>query len=250
MIEIIPAIDIIEGKCVRLEKGDFSKKTQYKVTPVEIARQFEDDGAETIHIVDLDGAKNESMQNLQKLEEIRKNTNLTIDFSGGIRSKKQINRLFNAGANYLTIGSMAVNDFEKFREILKELGPARFILAADTQKGRLVSQGWKKTNNIDVIDFINRFRALGIANVMSTDVTRDGMLMGTEIAYYQNLKNHFPGMNIIASGGVSSVDDIAELNKAGISGVIIGKALYEGKLHLKETIEVLNDKLNNPGNNK
>lgn len=248
MIEIIPAIDIIGGKCVRLEQGDFSKTTYYKESPLNVARQFEKAGAERIHIVDLDGAKNESMQNIALLEEIRRNTNLKIDFSGGIRSRTQIKHLFEAGTDFITIGSMAIKEYEEFRKALKEYDPNRFILAADTKAGKLLTNGWSKTTDINTVDFIKQYRLLGIKNVMSTDVTKDGMLSGINIAYYRQLQEQFPDINLIASGGISTTEQIIQLNETGIKGVIIGKAFYERRLSLKKVLEHLRE--NNHKENK
>ncbi|MFO8235768.1 MAG: 1-(5-phosphoribosyl)-5-[(5-phosphoribosylamino)methylideneamino]imidazole-4-carboxamide isomerase [Bacteroidales bacterium] len=247
MIEIIPAIDIIDGKCVRLEQGDFSKATYYKDSPLNVAWQFEKEGAEKIHIVDLDGAKDESMQNIKQLTQIRRNTNLKIDFSGGIRSRVQINRLFEAGADFITIGSMAIKNYEEFRKALEEHDPARFILAADTKNGNLLSDGWTKITNTNIVDFIQQYRILGITNVMSTDVTKDGMLSGTNITYYRQLQEQFPDMNLIASGGISTSEEIVQLNETGIKGVIIGKAFYERRLNLKKVLDNLHTN-NNKGN--
>lgn len=237
MIEIIPAIDIIEGKCVRLERGDFSRKTEYSQSPLEMAKNFESQGVKQLHIVDLEGAKDQSTRNLKVLEEVAKNTGLSIDFGGGIRMCSQIERLFNAGADYLTIGSMAIKNAAEFRQILEEMDPGRFILAADSYHGKVATEGWMNRTTMPLEDFLDEYRTLGLKEVMCTDITKDGMLKGIDLDFYARIRAWFPDLSIIASGGVSSESDIKNLQMIGIDRVIVGKAIYEGRISLEKLIE-------------
>jgi phosphoribosylformimino-5-aminoimidazole carboxamide ribotide isomerase len=237
MIEIIPAIDIIEGRCVRLERGDFSRKTEYSKSPLEMAKSFESQGVRRLHIVDLEGAKEQSTRNLKVLEEIVQNTGLSVDFGGGIRTRSQIERLFNAGADYLTIGSMAVKNASEFTQILEEMDPVRFIMAADSYHGKVATEGWMNRTTMPLEDFLDEYRALGVKEVMCTDITKDGMLEGIDLDFYARLRAWFPDLNIIASGGVTSEKDIKNLQMIGIDRVIVGKAIYEGRISLEKLIE-------------
>jgi len=227
MIEIIPAIDLIDGQCVRLSQGKYAKKTVYSNTPVQVAKAFEYQGFKRLHLVDLDGAKSGKSTNINILKEICESTNLDVDFSGGIRSEKQISAALNSGANYLGIGSMAINNPDTFKQFIKQFGANKFILASDVLNNKVHINGWIKKTNISISDLISEYLELGIKNFMCTDISRDGMLSGVNIPFYKKLKSQFPSTNIISSGGVSSKKDIYELEKIGIEAVIVGKAFYE-----------------------
>jgi phosphoribosylformimino-5-aminoimidazole carboxamide ribotide isomerase len=233
MIEIIPAIDLMDGKCVRLEQGDYQRKKEYSSNPVAVARQFEEEGARRIHIVDLDGAQNQSKNNWQVLESIRNHTTLELDFSGGIRNRRQVEALFNSGANVLTIGSLALKEPGVLKQILREFGPERFILAADSREGMVAIQGWTENSKTTLKQFVSEYANEGIQEVMCTDITKDGMLEGIDGRLYSNLKSWFPGLTIIASGGVSDMSDIQKLQELEIDKVIVGKALYEKRIDIQ-----------------
>jgi phosphoribosylformimino-5-aminoimidazole carboxamide ribotide isomerase len=234
MIEIIPAIDLINGRCVRLEQGDFSKIREYDYSPLDMALWFESHGLRRIHVVDLDGAKSEKTNNLNILESIKQNTALEIDFGGGIRTSEQISKAFDAGADYLTIGSMAINSPVEFGQIMSEKGPDRFILAADWRDGKVATHGWTKKSSLEIEEFIESYASLGIREVMCTDISKDGMLSGVDIDFYKKLKTRFMKLSFIASGGVSRVEDIQSLARIGIEKVIIGKAFYENRLDFEQ----------------
>ena len=239
MIEIIPAIDIMDGKCVRLEQGDYNRRKEYGMKPVDVAKEFEDAGIRRIHMVDLDGAKEQSTQNLKVLETIRKNTRLELDFSGGIRSSEQIETLFTAGADLLTVGSLALKNPDEFKTIINDFGPERFILAADSKDGMVASHGWLEKSSVALKDFVTEYKGKGIREVMCTDISKDGMLQGVETALYQKLRDWFPCLQIIASGGVTGYNDLKKLDQLGIDKVIVGKALYEKRIDLKTVYEKL-----------
>ncbi len=234
MIEIIPAIDVIEGKCVRLTQGDFSRKKIYSANPLETAIEFEQKGVKRLHVVDLDGAKFGTVTNLKVLEEIASNTNLTIDFGGGIKTDADINSVFNAGANIATVGSMAAKEPEKFFGWLEKYGGEKILLGADVREGKIAIDGWQTTTEFDVLPFLKNYYASGVTNVFVTDISRDGLLEGTATELYSEILKNIPRLNLIASGGVSSSEDVAELEKIGCVGVIIGKAIYEGRIFLKD----------------
>lgn len=227
MIEIIPAIDIIDGQCVRLSQGKYNRKTVYSSQPVLVAKAFENNGFTHLHLVDLDGAKNGEPKNIKVLEEICSSTNLIIDYSGGIRTLKQAELAVNAGAKFLGIGSLAVKEPSVFKEMIKTFSAEKFILATDVLDNKVYINGWLKGTDIQIFDLISAYFELGITRFMCTDISRDGMLSGVNIEFYKALKNQFNTIYLIASGGVSSKKDIYDLEKAGIDAVIVGKAFYE-----------------------
>lgn len=237
MIQIIPAIDIIDGKCVRLTQGDYSRKTVYNEDPVEIAKMFEDYGIKRLHTVDLDGAKSSHVINYKTIERIATATNLTIDFGGGIKSNSDIEIAFSSGAKLVTIGSIAVKRPELMFEWISNYGCERLILGADVKNGLISINGWKEEGNDELMPFIEKYIEHGINNVLCTDIARDGMLKGPSTDMYKKIMSSFPTLNLIASGGVSSVEDIYELNNAGIPSVVFGKAIYEGRITMKELSE-------------
>lgn len=232
MIEIIPAIDLIDGNCVRLQQGDFSKQTIYSKNPLDTAKKFEDMGFRRLHLVDLDGAKHQSGTNRKILAKIAANTNLKIDFGGGIRTTEDVTEIFDAGAEQVTCGSVAATKPELFLNWLEKFGGERFILAADSKDEQLVTHGWKKKNELSVLAFLAKFvdAEKPIKEVLCTDVSRDGMLGGTALALYAKIKVRFPSLHLIASGGVGKIEDIRMLDEAKIPAVVVGKAFYEGKI--------------------
>lgn len=232
-MRIIIALDIIGGKCVRLTKGDFSTKKVYNKDPLEIALQFEDKGIEYVHLVDLDGAKNKKIENIKVLEKIAWKTKLKIDFGGGLRTYEDLITVFNAGARQVTAGSIAVTDPLIFIEWLKKLGQEKLILGADCIDRKVVTGGWLENSDKEIISFISEFRSKGVKYVICTDINKDGMLQGPSIALYKEILETVK-IKLIASGGISSVRDIDNVRDAGCEGVIIGKAVYEGKITLKE----------------
>lgn len=239
MIEIIPAIDIIEGKAVRLKMGNYSQKTVYNDNPVEVAKIFEAEGIKRLHIVDLDGAKAKHVVNLKVLENIASETDLVIDFGGGIKSDTDIENVFNSGAAFATIGSIAVQEPDFFENWLNKYGNERIILGADFKEGKIAISGWYDITDIPLNKFIKDYLKKGIQTVLCTDISKDGMLTGSSIKIYKQLKNDFPDIKIIASGGISSVNEIDELDNIGIYGVIIGKAYYEGIIKLNELFKYI-----------
>lgn len=234
MIEIIPAIDLIGGRCVRLSQGDFSQKTVYTADPVEIAKQFEESGLQRLHLVDLDGARSGAIANLKILESISRQTNLKIDFGGGIKTAEDISSVFNAGAAIAAVGSIAVRRPDMFFEWLGVFGNEKILLGADVRDGKVAVDGWQTKTEIDVFTFLEEYFSRGVRESFVTDISVDGLLSGPSVALYRQMIDRLPRMKIIASGGVSRVGDIDELEKVGCSGVIIGKAIYEGKVTLKE----------------
>ncbi|HEY0680100.1 MAG TPA: 1-(5-phosphoribosyl)-5-[(5-phosphoribosylamino)methylideneamino]imidazole-4-carboxamide isomerase [Chitinophagaceae bacterium] len=233
-MEIIPAIDIIEGKCVRLTKGDYSQKKIYNEHPLEVAHQFEDAGLKRLHLVDLDGAKAGSVKNWKVLEAIAGKTSLQIDFGGGVKSEKDVNIIFDCGASWATVGSMAVKKEDEFVSWLQHFGAGKFLLGADVKNEKIAVSGWTETTDILVYDFISRYVENGIQQVFCTDVAKDGLLEGPSIDLYKNIISKFPNLYFIASGGVSSMQDLEELRNIGCRGVIVGKAIYEGRIGLQE----------------
>lgn len=232
-MRIIIAIDIIDGKCVRLTKGDFSTRKIYNESPLEVARQIEDNGLEFLHLVDLDGAKNKKIINYKIIEKIANNTSLKINYGGGIRSDEDLRISFENGAKQVTCGSVAVTNPPLFLEWLAKWGSEKIILGADV-KGRKVSTGgWLEDSEAEIISFISDYHSKGMQYTICTDIEKDGTLNGPSISLYKEILV-IKGLNLIASGGVSSIKDINELNKIGCEGVIIGKAVYEGKIPLKE----------------
>lgn len=233
-MKIIPAIDIIGGKCVRLTKGDYNKMITYADDPVEVAKMFEAHGIKNLHVVDLDGAKSNHVINIDVLKRITENTNLAVDFGGGVKSDEDIKKVFWAGASMVTGGSIAVKDPDKFKEWLQVYGPEKIILGADVKGNKIAVNGWQETSNLDIFSFIDSYAKLSIKYVICTDIEQDGMLTGPSIVLYQELLKEFPNIRLIASGGVSSIEDVDKLAELGVWGVIIGKAFYEGRIDLKE----------------
>lgn len=232
MIELIPAIDIIEGKCVRLSKGDYSRKKEYG-DPLEMAKQFESHGLTRLHLVDLDGAREQRVVNHRILEQIASKTSLVIDAGGGIRSEKDLHVVFESGARMVTGGSIAVKDRELFLGWLNKYGAERIILGADFREGKVAVSGWHEDTALDLKEFINAYRARGIEKVICTDIDKDGMLEGPSMETYSELKAEDRELYLIASGGISRMEDIEHLDEAGIDGVIFGKAIYEGNIPLQ-----------------
>ncbi len=241
MIELIPAIDIIDGKCVRLVQGQYQQKKIYAEQPLQVARQLEGLGISRLHLVDLDGAKAGKVVNLDILRSIAENTALIIDFGGGIKGDEDIESVFDAGADMITAGSIAVRDRAKVEKWLLQYGPEKIILGADTRDGKISINAWQEDTKIEIYDFVQGYMDLGIIRLICTDIARDGMLGGTALDMYKALKEKFPTLEIIASGGVSGMADIRELDKAGIDGVIFGKAFYEGNITSQEIMDFLNE---------
>lgn len=231
---LIPAIDIIDGKCVRLTQGDYSQKTVYNYHPLEVAKQFEDVGLKRLHLVDLDGAKSGAVKNWKVLEAIAGKTELIIDFGGGIKTEKDVNIVFESGAALATVGSIAVKDEATFTSWLEKFGADKFLLGADVKDEKIAVAGWLETTNIWIYDFIEKYIQKGVQQIFCTDVSKDGKLEGPSIDLYKNIVTKFPDLHFIASGGVSSILDLHELKEIGCKGVIIGKAIYENKISLKE----------------
>lgn len=231
---IIPAIDIIDGKCVRLTKGDYSQKTIYNEDPLEVALQFQDAGLQRLHLVDLDGAKAGNVKNWKVLERIAGKTKLIIDFSGGISTQKNLEISFNSGAAYASIGSIAVKDEFTFTGWLMAYGADKFIIGADVKEETIVIKGWTEMTDINLFDFIERYKLKGIRNFFCTDVAKDGLLQGPATDLYKKILNEHPSIDLIASGGITSLDDLENLREAGCTGAIIGKAIYENKISLTD----------------
>ena len=234
MIELIPAIDIIDGQCVRLTKGDYDQKTVYRDSPAEVAKEFEQIGFKRLHVVDLDGAKSKHIVNDQVLQAITTETNLTVDFGGGIKTDEDIEKAFAAGAAMVTVGSIAVTNPELFMGWLEKYGPERMILGADVRHGKISINGWKEDSAEDLLPFLKKYIDAGVQTVLCTEISKDGTLSGPAIDLYKKMMAEYPQLHLIASGGVSSIDDIKALEAAGIPAVVFGKAIYEGKINLKE----------------
>lgn len=234
MIEIIPAIDIIDGKCVRLTKGDYNTKKVYNEDPVEVAKMFESYGITRLHTVDLDGAKSQHIVNYKTIEKIADHTSLVIDFGGGIKSDEDLDIAFQSGASMVTIGSVAVKNPNLFESWLNKYGDNKIILGADVKNGLISINGWKEEGSDELIPFLHKYIGKGVDNVLCTDISKDGMLQGPAIGLYQKIMALFPELHLIASGGVSCIEDIAALDEAGIPAVVFGKAIYEGKIKMEE----------------
>ena len=232
-MRIIPAIDIIDGKCVRLSKGDYNTKKIYNENPLEVAKEFEDNGIKYLHLVDLDGAKSKHIVNYPILEKISNNTGLKIDFGGGIKSDDDVKIAFNSGASQITVGSIAANKPALFIKWLKEYGSEKIILGADCQDRKIATNGWLETSELDVIDFIQSYEKEGIKYVICTDISKDGMLQGASNELYMDIISK-TNIQLIASGGVSNMDDLFQLKDINCEAAIIGKAIYEGRISLKE----------------
>ncbi len=232
-MKLIPAIDIIDGKCVRLSKGDYDTKKIYHEDPLHIAKEYEANGIQYLHLVDLDGAKAKTIKNLKTLEILASETNLIIDFGGGIKTRESLESAFNAGANQVTIGSIAVENPEMCEEWIKEFGAEKLILGADCLDRKVKTSGWLTDSNFDVLEFIQAYQRKGINQVICTDISKDGMLEGPSFELYKEILSQ-SNISLIASGGISSMKDLDDLKELGCSGAIIGKALYEGKISLQE----------------
>jgi len=235
-MEIIPAIDLINGKCVRLTKGDYAQQKVYNDNPVEVAKQFEDAGIKRLHIVDLDGAKAGRIVNLSVLESIAKETKLIIDFGGGVKTIADVGNIINAGASIVTIGSLAVKHPEILEEWLLEFGTDKFLIGADVLDEKIKISGWLEDGGINIFQFIGKMIALGVHNIFCTDISKDGILEGPSIELYKKIMEEHPEVSLIASGGVSKIEDVIQLKEIGCSGAIIGKAIYEGKITLEQLI--------------
>lgn len=240
MIEIIPAIDIIGGKCVRLTKGDYDKQRTYADNPAEVAAELESLGARRLHVVDLDGAKSRHIVNTATLEQITERTNLVVDFGGGIKSEDDIERAFRFGASMVTVGSVAVTDKALMQRWIDTYGAERIILGADVRDGRISVNGWKEDSQEEIADFLEYYINKGVTKVLCTDISRDGTLMGPSLKLYRKILQRFPDLYLIASGGVSGVGDIRELDSAGVPAVVFGKAFYEGRISKEELRNLFN----------
>ena len=233
-MDIIPAIDIIEGKCVRLTQGDYAQKTVYNEDPLEVALQFQDAGLKRLHLVDLDGARLGAVKNWKVLEKIASRSSLIIDFGGGIKTEKDLEVVFDSGAAFATIGSIAVKKPQLLEEWATTHGAGRFLIGADVRNEKLTVAGWMEETAIWVFDFIRNLQQKGFQQFFCTDVSKDGLLQGPATELYRKILAEIPGIYFIASGGVSTLKDVEELAEAGCSGAIIGKAIYENRITLKE----------------
>jgi len=233
-MQIIPAIDIIEGKCVRLTEGDYAQKKIYNEDPLEVAKQFEGAGLMRLHLVDLDGAKAGKVINWKVLEKIANKTSLVIDFGGGIKTEAVLKTVLDTGATYATIGSLAVKEKETFEQWIERYGAAVFMLGADVYEEKIAVGGWLEKTAIDVYDFIGSYMQKGVAQLFCTDIQKDGKLKGPSIELYQKILHQYPSLQLIASGGVSQLKDLQELRTIGCSAAIVGKAIYENKISLLE----------------
>jgi phosphoribosylformimino-5-aminoimidazole carboxamide ribotide isomerase len=233
-MEIIPAIDLIGGKCVRLSKGDFDQKIIYSDAPLEVAKSFEAAGIKRLHIVDLDGARGKTLSNVKVLETIAKNTSLIIDFGGGIKKTEDLRRVFDGGASMVSVGSVTVKDPGMFENWICEFGAEKFLPGADVLNKNIKIHGWKEDTGIDIFSFIEALMEKEVSQVFCTDISKDGMLQGPATALYKEILLRFPSLKLIASGGISSFYDLVILKEAGCSGAIVGKAIYENKISLKQ----------------
>ena len=238
-MEIIPAIDLIDGKCVRLTQGDYQQKKEYSSNPLEVAQRFADHGIRRLHLVDLNGAKQKKVVNLPVLERIASKTSLAIDFGGGVQSDADLQRVLNAGARQVTGGSIAVRQPDVFLNWLARYGADTIILGADARNRKVAISGWQEEATTDVVDFIEDYQAKGIRYVICTDVAKDGLLQGPSLPLYEEIRTKIPLVRLVASGGVTSVDDLRRLQQLDVYGVIIGKALYEGTIALPDLTEFL-----------
>ena len=234
MIKIIPAIDIIEGQCVRLTQGDYQTKKVYHTNPVEMAKVYADHGITHLHLVDLDGAKAGHIINWKILEAICQQTSLAVDFGGGLQSDEDLKIAFESGANQVTGGSIAVKNKPVFKSWLQKFGGEKIILGADAHQEKIAISGWQKITDINIFDFLEEYEKEGMKYVISTDIQKDGLLQGVSLDLYKAIKNRFPQINLIASGGVSSMQDVSDLDKLSVYGVVVGKALYENKISLED----------------
>ncbi len=236
VIELIPAIDLIEGKCVRLTQGDYNSKKVYNEDPLEVAKMFEDHGITRLHLVDLDGAKAGRIINYRVLERIATRTGLIVDFGGGLKADEDLEIAFECGAQMVTGGSIAVKNPDVFESWINKFGSNKIILGADAKDKKIAIGGWEETTTIDLIPFIEDYHKKGIMKVICTDISKDGMLQGPSVELYKEIRERIGIIHLIASGGVSSIDDIECLREAGIPSVIFGKAIYEGRIQLKDLL--------------
>ena len=230
MIELIPAIDIIDGKCVRLSQGDYDKVKEYSASPADVAKEMEDHGITRLHVVDLDGAKSKHVVNWRTLEQIARATNLVIDFGGGVKTDDDLRIVFDCGAQMVTGGSIAVKEPDTFQRWLLKYGAEKIILGADVKEGKVAVSGWLEDSDNELMSFLEHYTQQGVQKVICTEISRDGMLQGPAVSLYKDVLSEYPHLHLIASGGVSSMDDIEALAEAGVPGVIFGKALYEGRI--------------------
>ncbi|MEY4335561.1 MAG: 1-(5-phosphoribosyl)-5-[(5-phosphoribosylamino)methylideneamino]imidazole-4-carboxamide isomerase [Bacteroidota bacterium] len=233
-MQIIPAIDIIDGKCVRLKEGDYDQLTAYETSPLEMAKQYEAHGITRLHLVDLDGAKKGEVCNWKVAEQLAAETSLEIDFGGGVKSIDSVKRIRDLGIRYITIGSMAAKNPAIFQEWIDELGAEAFLLGADTKNKKVMVGGWLESTSIDLIPYMQQYFSKGITQIFCTDISKDGNLAGPATKLYQEIKQQIPSLFLIASGGVSGMDDLLELAAVGCDGAIVGKAIYENRISLKE----------------
>ena len=234
MIELIPAIDVIDGKCVRLSQGNYDSKKVYNESPLEVAKAIEAHGMRRLHVVDLDGAASQHVVNYRTLEQIATHTSLTIDFGGGIKTAKDIDIAFNSGAQMVTLGSVAVKNPELFDAWLNTYGNEKIILGSDVKENRIAINGWKEESPLELMPFLDQYIKKGITKVLCTDISRDGMLRGAALPLYKEIMGTYPELYLIASGGISCLDDILQLDDAGIPAVVFGKAIYEGRISLND----------------
>ena len=242
MIELIPAIDIIGGKCVRLTKGDYATKKEYG-DPVSMAQEFEQLGFKRLHVVDLDGAKSKHVVNDATLRAITRATRLKVDFGGGVKTEDDLKKAYEAGATLVTVGSIAVTNPELYLEWLQKYGADQLILGADVRDGKVSINGWLEDSDVELTEFLTRYMLAGTRNILCTEISKDGMLQGPAIDLYKQVMQAHPTCHLIASGGVSCIEDILELEKAGIPAVVFGKAIYEGRIDLKEVVRLLGAEL-------
>lgn len=236
-MKIIPAIDIIDGKCVRLSKGDYATKKIYSEDPLEVAKSFEDCGIQHLHLVDLDGAKSDRIVHYKVLEKLATCTSLSIDFGGGLKSDRDVEIAFQSGARQITGGSVAAKNRRLFSGWIERFGAERIILGADCRAGKIATDGWQEDSNLDVVDFIRSYESVGIQEVISTDIAKDGMLGGPSLGLYEDILQQ-TRIKLIASGGVSGIADLLALRELGCSGAIVGKAIYEGRISLQQLSEL------------
>lgn len=233
-MRIIPAIDIIDGKCVRLTQGDYAQKKVYNENPLDVAKSFEDAGLQYLHLVDLDGAKAGKVVNWKVVEAVTSGTSLAVDFGGGIKTNDEISRLFDTGVKQVNLGSIAVKDPDKVANWIETFGADKIILSADVKNEKIAIAGWQEDSAIPITDFISDYLKNGIEYITCTDISTDGMLQGPNVELYSKLLNTFPNIRLIASGGVSSMKDLTDLQKIKVDGVIVGKAIYEGRITLRD----------------
>jgi phosphoribosylformimino-5-aminoimidazole carboxamide ribotide isomerase len=236
MIELIPAIDIIDGQCVRLTKGDYNQKKVYNDDPLTVAKEFEKIGFKRLHMVDLDGARSKHIVNNEILRRVTAETSLIVDFGGGIKSEEDIVKAFESGASMITVGSIAVTQPGLFIQWMEKYGPEKMILGADVRNGMISINGWKKDSQISLLPFLKQYVEAGVKNVLCTEISKDGTLQGPALTLYKEIMSAYPKLHLIASGGVSRKEDIDELESEGIPAVVFGKAIYEGRINLKELL--------------